>query len=185
VLAPTLGSSLDLSRLQPASTPIGSGGLGFRGRESKVPHGRVQMRRIKDRVSRRRPTGHRAHRRRQHHRRPPSPALPSPSHFLTGLSLRRPRGISGSGRGSPRGQGGESHGGAPGRAGEAAFFGSACRETLQRARFRAASHAELFCAPVWHGSSLHTRSGAAGSRAKRTLKHCISYPADLLAKPLY
>jgi hypothetical protein len=100
----TLGSSLDIYRLRPASNPIDSGGLGFRGRESKVPRGRMQMWRIEDQVSRRRPTGHRAHRWRQHHRRTPSPALPSPSHFLTGLSLRHPRGMSGSGRGSPEGR---------------------------------------------------------------------------------
>jgi hypothetical protein len=109
--------------------------------------------------------------------RPPTAPAPSSSSFpCFALSLSLPhRPLSPASQGNvrvrpwvPRGQGGESQGGAPCGAGEAAFFGSACIETLWRVRFRAASRTELFCAPVWHGSSLRTRSGAAGSRAKRT-----------------
>jgi hypothetical protein len=50
------------------------------------------------------------------------------------------------------------------------FFGSACGKTLQRTHFLGASRGEPFCAPIWQGSSLRTRSGTAGSPAKCTLR---------------
>jgi hypothetical protein len=103
------------------------------------------------------------------------PALPSPYHFLAGLSLslspsptstrnrtvrpwvppRAGWGIAGRSCRQSKGS---------------CVFGSACGKTLQRTHFLGASRGEPFCVPIWQGSSLRTRSGTAGSPTKCTLR---------------